>query len=206
MPGASAQELKSQLFSDGTVLLSIPESFMDESDFDWLESLTLQLPYEHVDVGDAGEPNNVSVGRFMTDVEAPELVNRPISDEAHKIVTRPKYLEFLKELFDLEEVHIRRMQINAMKPGSFVGHHLDVDSNPDYIAAIVLQMGEDFTGGEFIVHGGGRPPRHFSPFYKSMTVSLCEFPHEVTKVESGERRSLVYFVSSHNGPNRRSAK
>lgn len=198
--------VKHDLDAVGTVMMPIGESFMSEADFTELEQLCARLPYEQVDIGDAGEPNCLGVGRFMTDVEEPKLVNRPVSERALEIVTRPAYIDYLKSVFGLDEVHIRRMQVNSMSTGSFVGYHLDVDSNPDYVGAIMIQLGKDFAGGDFVVHGGNRPERRFAPYYKSLMMSLCVFPHEVSKVESGQRVSLVYFVSGHGGPNRRLEK
>ena len=31
----------------------------------------------------------------------------------------------------------------------FVGLHLDKDSNPDYLVAVVIQLGNKFTGGGY---------------------------------------------------------
>ena len=33
-----------------------------------------------------------------------------------------------------------------------VGYHLDVDSNPDYLYAVVIQLGSRFTGGKYVVY------------------------------------------------------
>lgn len=206
MPTTAAFSLKQALETEGTVMTDVAESFLSPEDFEELERLAEQLPYEQVDIGDVGEPNSLMVGRFMTDVEAPKLVNRPLSDRALEVVTRQEYLDYFRQMFGLEEVFIRRMQVNSMHAGSFVGHHLDVDSNPDYVAAVMLQFGRDFTGGDFVVYGGGRPARRFAPPYKSVMMSDCHFPHEVAKVESGNRVSLVYFVSGYGGPNRRNAE
>ena len=39
-----------------------------------------------------------------------------------------------------------------MKKNAFVGYHLDIDSNPDYLYAVVLQLGNKFTGGKYVVY------------------------------------------------------
>ena len=197
-------DAKRRFVEDGTVMMELDESFLSEEDFAKLEDLSAQLPYEHVEIGDAGEVNYLTVGRFMTDVERPMRVNRPISDKAIEIVTRDEVVEACKYLLDSPNLFVRRMQVNCMKKGCFVGYHLDTDSNPDYKVAVVLQLGQEFEGGEYIVHGGGKPPRHFSPGYRSVIVSNCEYPHEVSEVTEGERVSLVYFLSEEAGENRRS--
>lgn len=196
-------DAKRRFYEDGTVIMEIEESFFSEDDFANLESLSEKLPYEHVKIGDAGEMNYLTVGRFMTDVERPMSVNRPLSDRALEIVMRDDVMEACKFLLDSSNLYVRRMQVNCMGEGCFVGYHLDTDSNPDYKVAVVIQLGHEFEGGEYVVHGGGRPPRHFRPTYRSVIVSNCEYPHEVTKVTKGERVSLVYFLSEHEGQNRR---
>jgi hypothetical protein len=196
-------EIKQQLQEVGSVMMPIADSFLSDDDFDTLKQLSDQLPQEFVETGDAGEPNHVLVGRFMTDIERPEKVNQPMSDRALEIVTQPAAMTACRELLDAENLYVRRMQVNSMQTGSFVGEHLDKDSNPDYRVAVILQFGEDFTGGKYVVSGGDRPARVFKPYFRSLMISDCNFPHEVTKVESGERVSLVYFLSEHDGGNRR---
>jgi predicted 2-oxoglutarate/Fe(II)-dependent dioxygenase YbiX len=92
-----------------------------------------------------------------------------------------------------------------MYKDSFIGYHLDVDSNPDYLAAVVIQIGEEFEGGDYVVYKNkeDKKPNVFKPFYQSMIISNCLRPHEVTKITSGERVSLVFFLCSHNSSNKR---
>lgn len=196
-------DAKQRFINDGTVIMDIQESFLSEEDFHTLEELSNRLPYEHVEIGDAGEENFLTVGRFMTDIERPLRVNQPLSDQALEIVARDDVIEACKYILDAPNLYVRRMQVNCMGEGCFVGYHLDTDSNPDYKVAIVLQLGQEFDGGEYVVHGGGKPPRHFRPWYRSVIISNCEYPHEVTRVSKGQRVSLVYFLSEHDGENQR---
>ena len=39
--------------------------------------------------------------------------------------------------------------------------------------------------------------------YHSLMISNCNYPHEVTKVLHGNRKSLVFFFAHHNKMNRR---
>lgn len=196
-------ELKAAYKDQGSILFDLQESFLSADEFRQVEQLTAQLPQEFVKVGDADEPNHVYVGRFMTDVEQPELVNRPISDEALKILAKPEAMTFFKTLIDADALYVRRMQVNTMEENCFVGLHLDTDSNPDYEFAVILQLGQDYGGGEYIVYGGEKPPRVFKPHYQSVLVSDCHYAHEVAKVTKGKRISLVYFLSRRDGTNRR---
>ena len=43
----------------------------------------------------------------------------------------------------------------------------------------------------------------FTSDFGDLIISNCNYPHEVTKVESGNRKSLVFFVSNDAGKNKR---
>lgn len=184
-------------------MMPVGEGIIDEADIRELERLSERLPYEWVEVGDAGEPNRVGVGRFMIDVEEPQLVNRPSSERALKVVSKPEYMARYCALLDADQLYIRRMQVNCLEPGGFVGMHLDTDSNPDYRAAVVLQFGRDFEGGEYAIYDGDQVKWEQKPPHYSTIVSQSEFPHEVRTVVSGHRTALVFFLSEHGGKNRR---
>ena len=94
-------EIKSRFKSDGTVMIEDSSSFIPPSQMERLKELANSLPVEHVEVGDANEPNFLDVGRFMTDVEMPMLVNRPLSEEALEIVQCNEIREFFRYLLIL---------------------------------------------------------------------------------------------------------
>ena len=188
--------------SEGTVYFESGFICFSEPELEELEGLCKKVPIERVVTGDAGEPNYVDVGRFVTDIGRPELVNRPLSDRAVEIVTQKKATKLFSEILDSDEIFVRRMQVNIYEEGCFVGTHLDTDSNPDYQFACILQFGDDFDGGEFIVHKGGKKIKSFKPKYRSMTISNSSFPHEVAKVTGGRRASLVFFISDSNSDNK----
>ena len=192
------------LARNGTILLTGEDRFFTDRELEELEAIAESLPREFVAIGDAGEPNSLEVSRFMTDVDRPRIVNEEISKRGIQIVSQPNKQEYYRRLLKTDsELFIRRMQYNILGSGSFVGYHLDTDSNPDYLVAVVLQFGCNFSGGDYVVYGGDLPPRSFSPTNRSIIVSHCHFPHEVTKVKSGKRKSLVYFLSENEGVNRR---
>ena len=70
--------------------------------------------------------------------------------------------QFLKKLVDKKKLFIRRAQVNNMKKNAFVGYHLDVDSNPDYLYAVVIQLGSRFTGGKYVVYKN-KKKKNFQP-------------------------------------------
>ena len=202
MPHNYYKERESYI-NDGTIMLNQHNNIFTQTELQNLEKLADQLPFEHVEIGDADEPNYLEVGRLITDIDEPKIVNQTISKQVIGIVSSKEKMEFYKFLLDKPELYIRRMQYNVMAENCFVGLHLDTDSNPDYLVACVVQLGGNFVGGDYVVYGGGIPPRSLSPTKFSVIFSNCKYEHEVTKVKSGMRKSLVFFLSTNNGKNPR---
>lgn len=195
-------ELRRKFETEGTLYFEPGTTCFSDADWDELEKLCKEVPIERVVTGDAGEPNYVDVGRFVTDINRPELVNRPLSDRAVEIVTQKKAVELFSEILGTDKIFVRRMQVNKFGVGGFVGLHLDTDSNPDYHFACILQFGDEYEGGEFVVHKGEEQSVSLKPEYRSITISNSSFPHEVLKVTKGERASFVFFISDSGAENK----
>ncbi len=195
--------------NNGTAYIPVDESPLSNDDLENLNKFCLEVDKEFIEIGDAGESNHLLVGRFMTDIEKPEKVNNNFSEKVIKILSSKKVINFIKKICNCnDEIFIRRVQYNEITENCFVGYHLDKDSNPDYLAAIVLQLGVNFNGGLYRVYNKFNKKNYidYKPNYGSLLISDCEYPHEVTKVESGKRGSLVFFVSKNNGKNPRNKK
>lgn len=189
----------------GTAYIKLEDGLFTSEEIKKLKQLCSEVPKEHITVGDAGEMNYLNVGRFMVDKKAPELVNHKFSDPLLKIISNDKIKNELSEVLSIkkEELIYRRIQFNEIGENCFVGRHLDTDSNPDYLAACVIQLGDKFKGGMYRVFQKNNQFIDYSPEYGSLLISDCKYPHEVTKVNSGLRGSLVFFISTHSGENRR---
>jgi hypothetical protein len=194
---------KAELAAAGTMILPRGLLFSEE-ELAELNDCQNQLPEEYVSLGDAGEPNDLYVRRMMIDIsgQEPKRVNQPVSDKILDLLNTPERAAYFAELLDAPKT-LRRCQLNRMVENSFIGVHRDVDSNPDYDVAVVIQLGERFEGGEFVVHKEGTEPNVVTPTYGTVVISNCEVPHEVRKVTQGERSSLVYFYSGNSGVNER---
>ena len=73
-----------------------------------------------------------------------------------------------------------------------------------HYAACVIQLGTKFTGGIYRVYKKNKKKFFdYPPTKGSLIISNCHYPHEVTKVKSGKRGSLVFFVSYDNGLNKK---
>lgn len=192
-----------ELERTGTVMLSAYSLFSAEQLAE-MERLCAAVPEEMIKLGDAGEPNDLFVGRFMVDKagEMPTFVNRPHSDRLLEILQGPEQREFFKFLLGSDHF-VRRCQVNKMVSGSFIGRHLDIDSNPDYVVSVVIQLGRRFGGGEFVVYPQNGGINSYKPDYGTVIISKCVHEHEVKRVTDNERVSLVYFYSPHQFANRR---
>ena len=189
----------------GTAYIRLEDGLFASEEIKKLKQICSEVPKEHITVGDAGEMNYLNVGRFMVDKKNPELVNRKFSDPLLEIISKNEIKSKLSQILSIknEEAIYRRVQFNEIGKNCFVGKHLDTDSNPDYLAACVIQLGDKFKCGMYRVFQKNNDFIDYSPEYGSLLISDCRYPHEVTKVDSGLRGSLVFFISTHSGENRR---
>ena len=190
----------------GTVMIPFEEKIspITNEDFENLLEYCEKVEKEFIEIGDAGESNNLMVGRFMTDKDKPEIVNNPYSERLLNILKSESIVKLIKKVINFKsDVYLRRVQYNQINEGNFVGYHLDTDSNPDYIAACVIQLGNNFKGGIYRVYQKDKSFNDFHPSKVSLIISNCNYPHEVTKVTMGERKSLVFFISNHFDKNKR---
>ena len=199
------------MFDLESIYLPLGEHFLTKSEVDLIEKTLKKFPLEDITIGDAGEVNNCKVGRLMED--QPESLPKVLNDELSLPILRLFQGEKAKQFFskflgsDLPQI-IRRSQFNLLGKGSFVGRHLDIDSNPNYQIAAVLQLGSKFSGGEFIVYPSKsakiEDAQIIQPEYGSITISFCKLEHEVGIVKKGVRTSFVNFISNYQGKNKRS--
>jgi len=189
----------------GTALVP-PDLIFSADELEHLNAIQSRIPEEKVSNGDAGDTHDIYVRRIMTDKpgEIPTLVNRPFSDQILEIIGDEKRQAIFSEMLPSpSDLFIRRGQMNRMIQDSFIGLHLDAASNPDYEFSVVIQLGRDFKGGEFVVYPDDGEKQIFFPTYGSVLISTCKLHHEVWKVLANERNSLVYFYSRYGGVNRR---
>ena len=201
-------DLVSLYKKNGTIIVDLNDNNypLDNDDLKKLSSYCNDVDKEFVKVGDAGEPNFLNVGRFMTDKEKPEIVDNPFSKKVIEILNRKKLIDFIKSVLNIDKkFYNRRIQFNEIVENCFVGYHLDIDSNPDYLAACVVQLGADYSGGLYRVYQKDDNKKYidYKSNFGSVIISNCEYPHEVTKVLKGSRKSLVFFISMHDGLNAR---
>ena len=166
-----------------------------------LEALCNAIPYEQVIKGDAGDKHSVYVGRFVNDVEKPEILH-PSAERMLTLLSQPTLMALYSSILGPGDFCIRRCQVNVIPEGGFVGYHVDQDANPDYLVAVIVHFSDTYDGGEYVVHHPAQGTRSYRPKAPSMMISRGDIPHEVGLVKRGERKTLVYFLSRNFGPTR----
>ena len=193
----------------GTIMVpfSSSQNPISELDFSKLKNYCSNVEKEFIEIGDAGEKNHLLVGRFITDIKKPKIVKNKYSKKVISILKKKKLVNFIKKILKTQKnINLRRVQFNEIRKNCFVGYHLDIDSNPDYIAACVIQLGSRFKGGIYRVYQKKCKKFYdYAPSKGSLIIRNCLYPHEVTKVKSGKRGSLVFFVSYKKGLNKRNS-
>jgi hypothetical protein len=199
---------RADLKDHGTVLLP-PRTIFTPQEVARIDQLESDITEEEVRKGDAGDSHDVFVKRVRVAYAGchPSDVNGAASTQIIKLLERSERVATLEKIFGAtSEYVIRRCQVHRMPPESFVGIHIDAESDPDFEFAVILQLARGFEGGEFVVYPNGRHPQVFRPTLGSVLITTCRFRHEVRPVHAGVRRSLVYFCSAYTGANRRTVE
>ena len=186
--------LASQFVDQGTLLFNATEFPLTTEEWQEIETVLEDAEYVNNVSCAAGEGHSVWVCRFYNDVEKPVPLH-PQSQKISDIVMSPKMKAFYKQIIGSDELCLRRCQANLLHEGDYIGVHVDQDSNPDYFATVVLHFDTEYRGGEFITRDQQRGDHIYSPNKRAALVNDCSIPHEVSKVESGSRKTLACFLS-----------
>jgi len=167
------------------------------SDKQWqqLAHLLAKSDYQHIIGGDAEESHSVWVSRYYNDVESPEALSA-LSEDIKSIVMSAQMRTFYQQFTGTDKLCLRRCQANRLGKGDYIGMHKDQDSSPDYLATIVFHFSSEYQGGYFQAEEtGSSKAQRYRPTAHMALVNNCSIPHQVTRVESGERLTLACFLS-----------
>lgn len=194
---------KFDLEQQATLLFEAEEIPLTKQEWQQLAELLANSEYQHIIGGDANESHSVWVSRYFNDIEEPEALNAQ-SRDIEAIVMSAKMRDFYQRFAGTDKLCLRRCQANRLQKGDYIGEHKDQDSSPDYLATIVFHFSEDYSGGYFQTGGLNNRQRAYKPRAHMALVNNCSVPHQVTKVESGERLTLACFLSLSFVPNKKS--
>ena len=184
------------LEQQATLLFAENEIPLNSDEWGKLSELLSDSEYEHIIGGDADESHSVWVSRYINDVDTPVALNL-LSKEVEAIVMSTKMRNFYQRFTGTSELCLRRCQANRLHKGDYIGVHKDQDSSPDYFATIVFHFSNDYSGGYFQTGEQALAEQHqYKPSAHTALVNNCSVPHQVTKVEAGERLTLACFLST----------
>jgi len=182
--------------SEGAVVLPYGKYPLTREELDTLDRLTdyeeYREHYEHITKGDRGDAHDLRKLPLRTDLD--EIVDHhlEIISQIEPIIGSEKMFPLSREVDPLSRT-LRKIQINLLKQGGFVGSHIDRGSNPQWLIVCVLQLAEHYEGGEYtIVHPEGE--RRFVAPYRSLLIARTDVDHWIDPVTAGIRKTLVYFV------------
>lgn len=188
------------LEQQATLLFEEQDIPLTQEEWQQLEQLLAESKYDHVIGGDANESHSVWVSRYFNDVISPEALNE-WSEQIAAIVMSPKMRRFYQQFTGTDELCLRRCQANRLQKGDYIGVHKDQDSSPDYFATVVFHFDNDYSGGYFETLDCDHilplnKQKKYKPQGRMALVNNCSIPHQVTKVEAGERLTLACFLST----------
>lgn len=199
MQTRTIEQLAHHFESDGAVVVRRDEIPLSPEQWCSVEAMVRDIEYARIVGGDTGDAHSVWVGRFVNDVDTPQLLHDTSEQLLNVLFSEPMH-QFFGQIIGTRPLCVRRCQANRLFEGDFIGYHVDRDTTPDYLATAVFQLSDAFDGGEFVLYHPDRG--HYTvnlPKY-SLLLNRGDIPHEVLPVKYGMRQSLACFFSTNFGP------
>lgn len=92
-----------------------------------------------------------------------------------------------------QDLRILRMQLNVMYEGGFVDRHIDYDSDHAYISSVMIQVGSEYIGGDFIIYDEEGKSQAIQRTNRSTMVMSSRSLHEVELIQTGFRYTICLF-------------
>lgn len=128
-----------------------------------------------------------------------QYIRKYLDQQIEKIFTQPKLQDFFRDVTELKNPYIDRLQALIYDEGGFLAQHIDKDSCADYHYSVVMTLSSDFKGGAFKILHPEKGLLAFQPPKYSFLFTPCEYPHEVAEVTQGRRQSVVFFLMENPG-------
>lgn len=160
---------------------------------------------------------------LISSEEVQELLNRCTSWEPSRLIPHGAAAPKVMERFRVSDTYLMKVkkgdwfydriyktfyernveiivdEFNVMfyryREGGFIYKHNDILSNQHHRTAVsILFLGEDFTGGDFIIYDENDKAHILEQTPGTLAIYRPERYHEVTPVESGTRYSAAIFI------------
>ena len=150
---------------------------------------------ELIEYPDKGQTSNealsVGVVRLFNYKAGNEPEIEAYKKDILKIFSQARLLDKMSALaMQNRQLTLRRVQLNLMGPGAFVGCHCDSDHDKHYRVTAIIRLNASCTGGELMVYGqhGDIIVRQHA---RSVFMMDSTVPHEVLRITQGLRNSLI---------------
>ena len=198
MSSRTIEQLADDFKRHGAVVLQRDEIPLSQEQWHVLELLIRDIEYVKIVGGDTGDAHSVWVGRFVNDVDKPQLLHTA-SERILQLLLGDVMHRFFAGLIGAQPLCIRRCQANRLFEDDFIGYHIDQDTTPDYMATAVFQFSDGFEGGEFVLHHPEQGDVTLTLPKYSVLLNRGDIPHQVLPVKHGMRQSLACFFSTNFG-------
>ncbi|MGD8566500.1 MAG: 2OG-Fe(II) oxygenase [Gammaproteobacteria bacterium] len=199
MQTRATEQLAHQFEADGAVVILRDEIPLSTEQWRSVEAIVRDIEYARIVGGDTGDAHSVWVGRFVNDVDRPQLLHDS-SEQLLNVLFSDPMQRFFGQIIGAQPLCVRRCQANRLFVGDFIGHHIDRDTTPDYLATAIFQLSDAFEGGEFVLYHPERGQYTVNLPKYSLVLNRGDIPHEVLPVQHGMRQSLACFFSTNFGP------
>ena len=172
-----------------------------------LDDLVAQLPFARQVQGDIAD-HHLEVAMIVTNRDRPR-VQPGIAGELFSVLASPQLLDFFRACSKtlsrpVQDLVIRRMQVNRMQRGDHNHYHCDTDDDPDYVLGAILYFTDaaQYEGGEIEFDGIAEP---IKPQRHQVLVFPADLGHRLSPLTACQkpRLSIVMLFGTHDGPNRR---
>ncbi len=172
-----------------------------------LDELLAQLPFARQFHGDIAD-HHLEVAMIITNRGRPHP-QPGIAADLIALLGNPTMIRFFRScaqrlLRPVQDLVIRRMQVNRMQRGDHNHHHRDTDDDPDYVIGAILYLtsAHEYEGGEIEFDGIDEP---IKPQRHEVVVFAADLGHKLRALTDCQRPrlSIVMLFGTHDGPNLR---
>lgn len=181
---------KQKLEKYGAVVINkdmVPWS-IEELDYIGNSTSPEKIAYLRATHGDTNESTYVSYVRILHPTIECQKIHKIL-----QLVDSIRVKKYLLSLTGLQDYQIDRCQAHMYGKGDFINSHNDKRSCPSYDFTIILLLSDGYIGGEFNVYAN-EILLTLKPLKYSLIIAKSKYDHEVKKVISGVRRTLVFFL------------
>jgi hypothetical protein len=184
---------------------SVDVGALDIGDAEWkrlTEAVSATTcPYEEITHEKRGAHQWIRIARFITDEPLPAETKHPVTRLAADVIAREVVTRRVCELTGFEHLRLRRVQAHVLEPGNFLDPHIDNGANPLWDISTICGFESASQGGTLVVEAEDGSKISYDGSAGTVVLFRANLRHEITRVISGQRRTLACWYSRSDAPN-----